>query len=99
MPTCVWVDPNWRLVATTSFESWESDADEEQRADPLWRMTAYRISVYALEIGWSNARILDRRSVTRPIAAQLYRALGSIAANIARDSHADSPAPARGDSS
>jgi four helix bundle protein len=69
--------------ATPSFESWESAADEEQRADPLWRMTAYRIAVYALEIGWDDARVLDRARITRPVAAQLYRALGSIAANIA----------------
>src|SRR5918997_2580909 len=68
---------------TPSFEEWESVADEEQRADPLWRMTAYRIAAYALELGWSDARKLDGTRVTRPVAAQLYDALGSIAANIA----------------
>jgi four helix bundle protein len=71
------------MAATPSFESWEAAADEEQRADLLWRMTAYRIAAYALEIGWDDARVLDGVRMTRPIAAQLYRALGSIAANIA----------------
>jgi four helix bundle protein len=46
-------------------------------------MTAYRIAVYAIEIGWDDARVLDGARITRPVAAQLYRALGSIAANIA----------------
>jgi hypothetical protein len=69
--------------AKPSFESWESAADDEQRADPLWRMTAYRLAAYALEIGWDDARALDGLRITRPIAAQLYRALGSIGANIA----------------
>jgi four helix bundle protein len=78
------VDPTWLIVdATPSFEAWESSADEEQRADPLWRMAAYRIAVYALEVGWNDARDLDGIRITRPVAAQLYRALASIAANIA----------------
>jgi four helix bundle protein len=71
------------MDAMLSFEAWEAGADEEQRADPLWRMTAYRIAMYALDVGWEDARVLDRVRITRPVAAQLYRALGSIAANIA----------------
>jgi hypothetical protein len=78
------VPPAWGLVdAIPSFESWEAAANDEQRADPLWRMAAYRIAVYALEIAWDDARVLDGVRVTRAVAAQLYRALGSIAANIA----------------
>jgi four helix bundle protein len=46
-------------------------------------VTAYRLALYALEVGWEDARIIDRARITRPIGSQLYRALGSIAANIA----------------
>jgi four helix bundle protein len=46
-------------------------------------MAAYRFAIYALEIAWVDATVLDRSRITRPIAAQLYRAVGSIAANIA----------------
>jgi four helix bundle protein len=53
------------------------------RADPIWKVTAYRLSLYAIEIGWNDARILDSVRITRPIAGQLYRALGSITGNIA----------------
>jgi four helix bundle protein len=71
-------------VATIpSFEAWQTRAPEAIRADALWRVTAYRLAVYAVEIGWEDARILHRARVTRPVASQLYRALGSIAANIA----------------
>jgi four helix bundle protein len=46
-------------------------------------VTAYRLALYAVEIGWDDARILDRAYLTRPVGSQLYRALGSIVANIA----------------
>jgi four helix bundle protein len=66
-----------------SFESWQARAHEALRADALWRVTAYRLALYAIEIGWEDARVIDRSRITRPIGSQLYRALGSIAANIA----------------
>ena len=55
----------------------------QERADPIWRMKAYQLAIYALEIGWSDVQVLDRLRLTRPIAGQLYRALGSIGSNIA----------------
>jgi four helix bundle protein len=66
-----------------SFDAWEAAADDSCRADPLWRMTAYRLSVYMLEAGWEDARALQRAALTKSVATQLYRALGSVAANIA----------------
>ena len=46
-------------------------------------MTAYRLAVYMLEAGWEDAKALHRSALTKSIATQLYRALGSIVANIA----------------
>jgi len=46
-------------------------------------MAAYRMGLYAVELAWDDAVILDRHRVTRRIASQLYDAVGSIAANIA----------------
>jgi len=66
-----------------SFDAWVARANPEHRGDRLWKMTAYRLALYAVEIGWVDATALDRNRVTRTIASQLYRALGSIAANIA----------------
>jgi four helix bundle protein len=66
-----------------SFECWQARAHEALRADALWKVTAYRLALYSLELGWEDARVIDRSRIARPIASQLYRALGSIAANIA----------------
>jgi four helix bundle protein len=71
------------VYSSPSFDVWVAEADLEQRGDRLWKMAAYRLALYALEIGWADATTLDRTRITRPIGAQLYRALGSIAANIA----------------
>jgi four helix bundle protein len=72
-----------RVDHDSSFEDWQKRAPRELRADPIWRVTAYRLALYAVETGWNDARILDCRQITRPIGSQLYRALGSIPANIA----------------
>jgi four helix bundle protein len=46
-------------------------------------MAAYRLATYALELGWADAKALNRVHITRSVATQLYRALGSIVANLA----------------
>jgi four helix bundle protein len=66
-----------------SFEAWQGSADKAVQSDAVWKVAAYRLALYAVEIGWQDVMILDRARVTRPSASQLYRALGSISANIA----------------
>jgi four helix bundle protein len=46
-------------------------------------MTAYRLAREAIRNGYRDARRLVDDRVAAPIAGQLYRALGSVAANIA----------------
>lgn len=67
---------------TPSFDEWIDRAPRALRADTLWRTAAYRHALYAVDIAWNDARILDGARITRPIASQLYRALGSISTNI-----------------
>ena len=50
--------------------------------DLLWRVEAYRLAVFAAELGWYDATKLMRDRRTREPSDQLYRALGSIGANI-----------------
>ena len=66
-----------------SFEDWERDVDEEQRADPVWQVTAYRLAGYASELAWPDAVALDAVRITRQIAAQLYKAVAAIGSDIA----------------
>lgn len=65
------------------FGKWEDSVPEELKGDSLWRMQAYRLGLFAADVGWHDVPKLmgDRRTVA--LANQLYRALGSISANLA----------------
>ena len=65
------------------YEEWERSVPPEITGDPLWKVRACRLSLYAADIGWADVTILagDRRTVG--VADQLYRALGSSSSNIA----------------
>ena len=51
--------------------------------DVLWKVKAYRLALFVANLGWYDITKLvqDRRTVS--LSDQLYRALGSISANIA----------------
>ncbi len=69
--------PEW-----TSFEEWEQTVPSFIRDDTLWQVEAYRLALFASDIGWYDVTKLmhDKRTVS--LADQLYRALGSECANI-----------------
>jgi four helix bundle protein len=46
-------------------------------------MRVYRLACYAGEIGWDDVSTLASDPLTREVAAQLLRSLGSIRANLA----------------
>lgn len=66
-----------------SQTEWEQGLPEEITQDNLWRMKAYRLALLLGAIGWRDVTKLaeDRRTIA--VADQLYRAIGSIGANIA----------------
>jgi four helix bundle protein len=65
-----------------NFEEWLKSVPREITGDSLWKMEAYRLALFATDLGWRDVTKLagDRR--TLDIAGQLYRALGSIEANL-----------------
>jgi four helix bundle protein len=65
------------------FEEWEKTVPETIRVDSLWKMAAYRLALFLADLGWRDATKLmgDRRTIG--LSDQLYRALGSISANLA----------------
>ena len=69
--------------AQVRFEEWASSVPQEITDDSLWRMEAYRLALFACDVGWQDVTALaqDRRTVA--LSNQLYRALGSISANLA----------------
>ncbi len=76
-----------------NYEDWERDVPEEITGDVLWKMKAYRLALFAAHLGWHDTTKLVRDRRTVSLSDQLYRAIGSISANIAegysRGSHKD----------
>lgn len=66
-----------------TYEEWLQSVPPEITADPLWQMRVYRLALFAGDLGWRDVSILAEDARMRGLADQLYRALGSIAANIA----------------
>jgi four helix bundle protein len=65
------------------YESWVSTVPVSITGDVLWRMKVYRLALFAAEVGWGDVSKLIRDRRTIALADQLYRALGSVGANIA----------------
>jgi four helix bundle protein len=65
------------------YEDWLASVPPELTGDPLWRMEMYRLAVFAGDLAWHDATKLagDRRTIS--LSDQLFRAIGSIGANIA----------------
>jgi len=69
--------------ADVTYEEWEGSVPDVIKADALWKVTAYRLSLFAATVGWQDVTRLMQDRRTRALADQLYRAVGSIGANIA----------------
>ena len=66
-----------------SYEEWTTMVAEEIKADSLWKMTAYRLALFLSDLGWRDTVKLVRERRMIGLSDQLYRALGSISANLA----------------
>ena len=66
-----------------NYQAWLETVPDSITNDLLWKMKVYRLALFAAELGWRDVTKLarDRRSVS--LSDQLYRALGSISANVA----------------
>ncbi len=65
-----------------SFDAWLASVPEEIKGDSLWRMEAYRLALFALDIGWHDVTKMMKDRPTIGLANQLYEALGSMGANL-----------------
>jgi four helix bundle protein len=66
-----------------AYRAWEQEISPRFRGDALWRMSAYRYATYLSDLAWEDAVRLERRAISRALAAQICRAAGSIGANLA----------------
>src|SRR5574341_1553386 len=65
------------------YSEWEPTVPQAIRNDSLWKMAAYRLAVFANDLGWHDVTKLPKDRRTMDLSGQLYRALGSISANLA----------------
>lgn len=65
------------------YEEWVASVPEEITGDSLWKMEAYRLALFAADVGWHDVTTLMHDKRTLGLSDQLYRALGSISANLA----------------
>lgn len=66
-----------------TFEEGLASVPVELTGDPLWRMEVYRLALFAGDLAWHDVSRLIKDGRTRSLADQLYRAIGSVSANIA----------------
>jgi four helix bundle protein len=64
------------------YEEWLKSVPMDISGDPLWTVEAYRLALFASELGWHDVTKLMKDKHMRELSDQLYRALGSIGANI-----------------
>ena len=65
-----------------NYREWERAVPEAIRADSLWKMTAYQLALFLGDLGWHDVTRLQADPRTRRFSGQLYRAIGSISANL-----------------
>ena len=65
------------------YVEWQAGVPDEIKSDSLWKLEVYRLGLFAADIAWQDALVLNKTLLTRGLADQLYRAVCSISANIA----------------
>jgi hypothetical protein len=70
-------------VLVKNYLEWESGVSESIKGDLLWEIQVYRLGLFASDVGWRDVTKLQNDRRTVKLSDQLYRALGSISANIA----------------
>ena len=66
----------------TNYADWLKSIPSEFTGDPIWKLEVYRLALYSGDIGWQDVLALSKNSLTRSMADQLFRALGSVSANL-----------------
>ena len=66
-----------------NYTEWLETVPESITNDSLWKMKAYRLALFLADIGWYDVTKLSQDNRTIALSDQLYRAIGSISANLA----------------
>ena len=59
--------PTW-----SSYDEWEQIVPKELTQDLLWKVEAYRLTLFASDLGWYDVTKLVKDKRTQNLADQLY---------------------------
>lgn len=66
-----------------TYSEWETAVPDAIKKDIVWKMEAYRLSLFLGDLAWHDASKIMRDKRTQGLTTQFYPAVGSISANIA----------------
>jgi four helix bundle protein len=66
-----------------TMAEWEANVPSTIREDTLWTVEAYRLALFASALAYEDVQKLKAIPLAWGVADQLYRAVGSVGANIA----------------
>src|SRR5205085_2826694 len=64
------------------YKDWLTEVPKDITGDALWNVTAYRYSLFVADLSWHDVSKLVTDKRTRQLSDQLYRAVGSVGANM-----------------
>jgi four helix bundle protein len=64
------------------YDDWETTVPDVFRGDALWKMKVYRYALFLSDIAWSDVSKLAQDIRTKSLSDQLFRAVGSVPANL-----------------
>lgn len=64
------------------YKQWVKTVPDAIANDPLWKMKAYRYALFLSDMAWKDVSCLSKNKLLLSLSDQLYRAAGSIGANI-----------------
>jgi four helix bundle protein len=65
-----------------TYEQWIGLVPEAIKGDAIWKIEAYRLAVFLVDLAWYDVTKLMRDRRLSGHVGQLYRSVGSITANI-----------------
>jgi four helix bundle protein len=65
-----------------NYDDWLKSVPTEITGDLLWKVEAYRLALFLADLGWRDVTKLTQDRRMFGLSDQLYRAVGSISANI-----------------
>ena len=66
-----------------NYQEWEEGIPKTIKRDTLWKMSVYRYALFLGDLSWHDVSKLQKDQRTYRLSDQLYRAVGSVSANIA----------------